>query len=244
MKKLKFLFFILIFGCSTSELKQSNVEGYQNTSLIIKYFFQDIPVWANFSQTAQCRRTFRSKYFDFKKLDADTSFDYQKLVQFQYLYNIEYNRLLQSLGDDSPSVKEEENLFYDGLANIRTGIFPFNPPKFQRVNLIWIDPYLNDKKDLYKMIESDALISGHPVFLSLCLSHQEIVDLIKKNDLVNKDIKIISYEALSIFDVGLNSQNAMRIDLNQFFEKNQKLIFYNLKDHIPNEFFGEFELAK
>lgn len=244
MMKIKYLFFLLIFACSTGELKRVNVEGYQNTSSIVKYFFPDLPLWANFSQTAQCQRNFRGKVFDFKKLEMDTSFDYKELVQFQYLYNIEYNRLLQSLGGDSPSVKEEEKLFYNVLANIRTGIYPFNPPKYKRIHLIWIDPYLHDRKDFFKLINSDALVLGHPVFISLCLSHQEVVDLIKKNDIQNKDIRILSFEVFSLYDVSLSPQNALRFDFHQFFENNQKLILFNPKDFVPNEFFGDFEIAK
>ncbi len=244
MKKIKLIFLIVFVGCSTSDLKHTTMGSYQHTSLIYKYFFQDIPYWANFSQAGQCKRSFRAKAFDFKKLESDTSFSYTQLVQFQYLYNIEYNRLLKSLGDDSPSIKEEENLFYDSLANIRTGIYPFNPPKFNRVHLIWIDPYLKDTKVFLKLIESDALISGHPVFISLCLSHQEVVELIKEHNLQNKDIRILSYEAFNIFDSSLNNQNVMKFDFGLFFDKNQKLIFYNFKDFIPNEFFGDFQLAK
>lgn len=242
--KNKYLIFFLILGCSTGELKRVNVEGYQNSSTIFKYFLPDIPLWANFSQTAQCQRNFRGKVFDFKQLEMDTSFNYKELIQFQYLYNIEYNRLLQSFGDDTPSVKEEEKLFYNVLANIRTGIYPFNPPKFQRVHLIWIDPYLSDNKDFLNLIESNALVLGHPVFISLCLSHQEVVDLIKRNDLQNKDIRILSFEAFSPYDISLNNQKALRLNLNEFFEKNQKLIFYNPKDFTPNEFFGTFETIK
>jgi len=242
--KIKYLLILLIFSCSTGKLKRVNVEGYQYSSTIFKYFLPDLPLWANFSQAAQCQRNFRGKVFDFKRLEMDTSFDYKELVQFQYLYNIEYNRLLQSLGDDSPSVKEEEKLFYNVLANIRTGIYAFNPPKYKVVNIIWIDPYLEDRKDFLRMIDSDALIKGHPVFVSLCLSHQEVVDLIKKNDLQNKDIRILSFEAFSLYGVSQESQKAMKFDFSQFFEKNQKLILYNPKEFVPNEFFGDFEKVK
>jgi len=242
--KIKYLFILLIFGCSTSGLKRNYIGGYQNTSTIFKYFYPDLPLWANFSQTAQCQRSFRGKVFDFKNLEMDTSFDYKELVQFQYLYNIEYNRLLQSLGEDTPSVKEEEQLFYNVLANIRTGIYGFNAPKYQRIHLIWIDPYLADKKDFLKLINSNALVLGHPVFISLCLSHQEVVDLINQNDLQNKDIRILSFEAFSLFDSSLRLQNALKFDFHQFFEKNQKLILYNPKDFVPSEFFGDFEDTK
>ncbi len=242
--KIKYFLIILVLGCSTSALRRDNIGDYQNTSSIFKYFYPDLPLWANFSQAAQCQRSFRGKIFDFKNLEMDTSFDYKELVQFQYLYNIEYNRLLQSLGEDSPSVKEEEKLFYNVLANIRTGIYGFNPPKYQRIHLIWIDPYLDSKKDFLKLINSNALVLGHPVFVSLCLSHQEVVDLINRNDLQNKDIRILSFEAFSLFDSSLHLQNALKFDFSQFFEKNQKLIFYSSKEVVPNEFFGDFEVFK
>ena len=244
MKKIKYIILLLIFGCSTSHLKRTGEGGFQNSSLIIQYFLPDIPIWSNFSQTAQCSRTIRGKVFDFKRLGIDTSLEYKELIQFQYLYNIEYNRLLQSLGGETPSVKEEENIFLNVLASIRTGINAFNPPKYQKVHLIWIDPYLINRKDFLKLIDSNALITGHPVFISLCLSNQEIVDLIKKYDIQNKDIRILSFESFSLYDLSLNSQNAMKIDFSRFFEKDQKLILYSPKDFVPNEFLGTFELAK
>lgn len=241
MKKL--LFTLIIYGCSLGRL-ENNMEVHQNTSLIVKYFLQDLPTWANYSQAAKCHRMFNSKYVDLKKLAQDSSFDYFHLVQFQYLYNIEYNKLLHSIGGDSPSSKEEEKLFYDVLAKVRGGILPFYSPKFQRVHLIWLDPYLRRKKDFQKLIDSNALILGHPVFISLCLSNREIMDLINKYELQNKDIRILSYEALNFFDTTLNLQNFMKFDFNILFESGQKLYLYNPDDLTPNEFFGIFEKIK
>jgi len=238
MKKI----FILIFlvGCSINDLKPRSVEEYSHGPKIVKYYLPDLPQWANISNSANCKRNISNKYLNLKFLKDDFAFGYADLVQFQYLYNIEYQKLIAYADKGILPFSEEEKLFYDVFDKVKTKIYAFRRPTYKTVNLVWID---NVKlKRLKKLMSSNAMKNGHPVFVSLCKNQKELVAFIEKNSFAGKDIRTLSFEIFSPYDKGVKTSGKTSLNFSGLFSRKQKLYFYTPRGTLPPEFIGKFKV--
>ena len=199
------LFFLLFFllasltGCSLSQkggvFKKRRAEESFLPSEVARYVLPVLPLWANFSQTADCRRTFSPRYLDLNKLRQSFSLSYAQGVQFQYMFNVELERL------KNLSLKDEETLFYNVSEKIQSGITLFRRPSFKRVHLIWADSLIvsstsssSAPQRIKRLLESDLMAKGHPVLLSLCLGHFELKKFLQDESLNRHGLRFIPFE--------------------------------------------------
>lgn len=237
-----FIILNILLSCSFGSVTPRNVGEYSTSPKIVKYYLPELPSWANISSSGNCKRSIPNKYLNFSSLRDDFSFNYNDLVQFQYLFNIEYQKLIKQADRGIIPFAEEEQLFYDVFDKIKTRLFAFRRPTYKRVNLVWIDNIR--KKNLLELMSSNSMNNGHPVFVSLCLNQNELVEFIEKSGYSGKDIRALSFEIFSPFNKRLESSGKISLDFSGLFTRKQKLYFYTPKGILPPEFIGKFRVRR
>jgi hypothetical protein len=174
MKLLIILLFIHI-GCASNNsegLKQDLDQVYIGSG-VEQFYMPDLPTWANMSSAAKCKRIEPIRYLNFSDMHKSYSFNYEQLIQFQFMLNRKFYSYKESTGHETVYLKDESYIMHNVHQQIIGGGRDFIAPKFKRINLVWIDPALkNDSalKSLKKLMYSDDMEKGHPVFISMCLS--------------------------------------------------------------------------
>lgn len=245
MLKYILLSFLLLVGCTSPGMKARNLNQYFISSGVTRYFLPDIPNWANFSQSAGCHRKSQIRYFDMIKLRESFSLSYKQSVHFQEMFNIYRQDLLAESSLDSLPLKEEEKVFFTVSDKVQSNVFYSQMPKFKRVHLIWIDPLISSEQGLKKLkskLSSNEMNLGHPVFVSLCLSHNELSQLLVDQNLTNMNIRLISYGFFNLYSSDKLKKTKMGLELNKLFEENQKLYFYSPLKSLPSEIEGDFNV--
>ena len=242
-----FLLFSFLLSCSGNEketgLQRRNLEEYFVSTGVVRYFLPDLPAWANFSDSASCFRDQSIRYFDLNALRNSFSLSYEQSIQLQLLYNWEAHKKKKLHKVDHIPFKEEEKLFFTQTDRIQAGIRVFRSPKFKRVHLIWIDPYLSEKKpeqSIKKVLAKSEMAKGHPVLVSKCLSHAGLNSLLVKASLANQNIRLIGQELFSPFDIDGKKVPGFILYFNELFQKDQKLYFYSRNSFLPKDFRGKF----
>lgn len=251
-RKLSILALILLVGSCAQDVKKHdmnrrNLAEYLMRSEVVKYFLPDIPAWANFSQTGDCHRTGTVRLMNFQDLRNSFSLSYAEAVHFQHMFNVEIRNLKKRAKLNYLPIKEEEKLFYKISDKIQAGIRQFVLPKFKRVNIVWIDSVLNSKesmKSLKKLLKSEEMGKGHPLFLSLCLNHSELVSFMETNNFGNSSIRLLSYELFTTFDDSNKMRTFFSLNFHKIFRKDQKLHFFTKDKEIPIAFDGDFKVHK
>ena len=213
---------------------------YYTPSAIQKFFLSPIPNWLNFSRSGDCRKRFSPRYFNLQGLMNQYSLSYNEAIQFQIMFNLNYERKLKEFSITKVSLKEEEELFYKTQDSILAKNFKFLVPRFNRLNLIWIDPIIKNK-NLKSFVDSNMFNEGHPVFLSLCYSLSEIDKIIENEKLEEFDFRILSYESYSIYQRDGSEGNLFSLDLSEFFKEKDLFLYLPIKREKPKEFKGEFK---
>ena len=214
---------------------------------IIGYFLPETPEWIMGSESGQCARSKRIKFLDMVILRQSFALDYAQAHQMQLMFNLELEKKVQMSEVPSLTTREEEVLFYQVLDQITSNFQVFRPPSFKQVNVVWIDPALNDKEiylRLKKFVQSRAFDSAHPVFVSSCLGQKEIEKFTEEMGLGNMDIRFLSNEILSIFDENNKRKYQFGLDLNKFFNTDQRVIFWSPYQERSRAFTGKLIYQK
>ncbi len=213
---------LILSGCS-SGLKSRNVDEFYVSSGIEKYFLSDIPEWANFSQTAGCFRTKGMRYFDIDALMRSYSLKYPEAMQIQATFNEEFLNL-KTTTKATPTLKDEEVLFFKASEKVNSKINFFDAPTFKQIHLIWLDEALAGKKQedrLRNFLQSPVHDNGFPVLVSACLTKSEV-----EEKFPGLALKVISAELFSIYDEAGAKKPNLHANVSAFFKPEQKLIFY------------------
>ncbi|OFZ23288.1 MAG: hypothetical protein A2202_02895 [Bdellovibrionales bacterium RIFOXYA1_FULL_36_14] len=230
----------------TDDLKK-NLDQYYQSSGVVHYFLSELPDWANYSETGNCLRSIRVKYVHMKNMMESFNLNYHQLIHFQYQFNKDYQMLSQFYENKNLFLKNEESLFYDVLDKIKSGIYAFLKPKFERVNLIWIDPLISSAdfdQQLVKVFARPEMLLGHPVVISMCKDYHTISEVLKKTKLDKYDVRIIPAEMFSIFLEDGSRDFSFSVNLNGMFTTEQKLYLYTPKKVAPKEIIGNFKLEQ
>jgi len=241
-------FYIILFGlilasCSSNIIapgyEARNLDQYYVASGVVRYFLQELPFWANVSSSASCRRSSSHRLLNFEQVGKSFNLSYFELVQFQSLLNRMLIQKMEVSKLKGLPLDSEEEIFYHVLDRINAKFYPFIPPKFKRINLIWIDPYIKDEKISLKITKnSEIMDSAPPVILSLCFNQFELEKILKKSGLEHSSVKYISSESLTPYDDKLHMDvHLLKIDLEQIFQSKSQIYFYT-PDDIPAEFVG------
>lgn len=227
------ILFIFIFsGCSSNDsgfLKQDLDQVYIGSGLE-KFFLSDLPTWANFSSTAQCKRKEPVRYLHFQNMFKSYSMDYEQLIQFQYMLNKKFASYKISTGRKTIFLKDESYILYNVHQQIIGGSRDFITPKFNRINIVWVDDILTSKngsanKRLKKLMYSKEMEKGHPVFISTCLSSIELELFISKMGYTKFGVKGISQGMFSPYNSEYQFAYQYELDLNLLMP-NKELFFY------------------
>ena len=228
-----------------SDLKRRNLGEYFQGSEAVRYFLPPLPDWANQSEAGNCKLSESIDYMRFDDLTTTYSLSYKQAIQFQYMYNIELDKLSQRASIDYIPFKEKEKLFYSVSDKIQSNIFLFIPPKFNRIHLIWIDHAIDNKKyrsELKKLMSRNEMNLGHPVFVSLCLNFKELKKFYEKNNF-QEGVKLVSAEMFSPYDQNGQMLAFRGLNFSEFFNKKNLNIFLYLPiKRKPKEFIGEFNI--
>ncbi len=256
-----FLIVLVISSCVTSEnsdLRRRNLKQYFVSSGVSKYFMPDLPDWANYSQTANCKRKKAVRYLHLAKLQKSFSLSYEQALQFQYMYNKDLAKTLSTFRVEYIRPQDEEIIFHKVSDKIQGKIVAFRKPKYKRVHIIWIDSFLTGKKNivkLKKLMKSTPMGEGHPVFLSLCLTSLELDQWLQENKFSNFNIRKIPVEMFSIFNKIGNRLNKFSLNIDEIFklsvqqqaldEKPYELfLFQEKKAVILKELIGTYKTIK
>ncbi len=254
MKKFNFLSFIVImacfFGCTqTSEkaddydMRRRQVGEYFLSSGVTRYFLPEVPYWANFSEAGSCRRDGVMKFFELSKVRDSLSLNYEQAIQLQLMFNNELRKLKESNEVDHIPFKEEERLFFRVSEQIQAGIRVFRIPKYKKLNLLWIDPLINEGKEkkLKALVNSERFADGHPVFLSLCKSRFAMETWMRKEGLANKNIRLLTYELLTPFSLEGELSTRYHIYLSDLFEEKSIVLYAPRGKTVPKVFEGKYK---
>ncbi|MFA6238344.1 MAG: hypothetical protein WC635_13505 [Bacteriovorax sp.] len=221
-------------SCAVNKMQPRTMEDYYAQTGIEKYFLQEIPSWANFDQNAGCFRRTGIRYFNIDALMKSYALSYEQSIQVQASFNEEYLRFKKSDKLKTLTVKEEELLFYKVSEKVSSKLYFFDPPQFQKINLVWLDEVLGDEKKIKRLknlLKSPAMDVAQPVLVSFCMTRDEVEKVFP-----DLNTKMITAELFSIY----TSQGAMTpgfvLELEQFFKPNQQLMFYSQKKFAPDEF--------
>jgi hypothetical protein len=245
MKLLIILSFLFI-GCASDNsdgLKQDLDQVYIGSG-IEQYYMPDLPSWANMSSAAKCKRLEPIRYLNFSDMHKSYSFSYEQLIQFQFMLNRKFYSYKKSTGREAVYLKDESYIMHNVHQQIIGGSRDFIAPKFNRINLIWIDKALtNDMelKKLKKLMYSEDMEKGHPVFISMCLSSIELEQFISKSDYTKFGVKGISQSMFSPFNdkFELGAQFSLHLDK---LLPNKDLYIY--VPFMPEEFKGVTKIKK
>jgi hypothetical protein len=233
MKYLFVLSFIML-SCATTEegmFKQDLDQVYIGSG-IEKYYLSDLPDWSNFSSEAKCNRTTPIRYLNFKDMHASYSLDYEQLIQYQLMLNRRFADYKKSTGRKTVFLKDESFLTFNVHQQIIGGGRDFILPKFNRIHLVWIDFALKSKAELKKLttlMRSQKMLRGHPVFVSMCLSANEMDDFITKNKFSESGVKGISQSMFTPYNTDFSLDYNYSLDVNKLFKDKAVYLYSNQK---------------
>lgn len=223
-----------MLSCATTEkgmFKQDLDQVYIGAG-IEKYFLPDIPNWANFSQDAKCERNHPIRYVNFKDMHLSYAMDYEQLVQYQLMLNRQFEKYKRSTGRKTVFLKDENYLIFNVHQQILGGGRDFLTPHFNRIHLIYIDDSLSNNlrlTQLKKLMNSDKMNKGHPIFVSLCLSSYELEEFISKNGFSSMGVKGISQSMFSPYNTDFEMAYEYSLNLSKIFKGKELILFSGVK---------------
>jgi hypothetical protein len=253
-KPIIFLFIILLNSCAIAvrpgDMGSKDLDYYFQTSGAVEFFLPQLPAWANASASANCHRNTAVRYLDFRTLKSSYNFSYIQLINFQHIFNVEQNELIKTFGPHAQGPSEEEKLFYKVSDKVQAGHYSFILPEFPLINLIWIDHILMKGPNiggrmLEAIYQNPSVANGHPVWLSLCYSNQEMLQWLVNAKLDGLNAKWITSEFFAAFNQDAVPMPSLQLDITSFFGTGKKVNFFvpDLSKK-PVEVIGTFNLKK
>ncbi len=225
---------ILITSCSTSNngVQKKDLDQLYIGSGIEKYYLPDLPTWANFSQSAQCKQETSIRYINFRDMHLSYAMNYEQLVQYQLMLNRKFEMYKKSTGRKTIFLKDESFITFNVHQQIVGGGRDFLIPKFNKIHLVWIDDAIKNSiklESLRKLMKSEKMSKGHPIFVSMCLSSFEMEEFINNNGFSNIGVKGISQSMFSPYDSKLEMDFLFSIDVHELF-KGKDIVLFGTKE--------------
>lgn len=244
LKIIQLLFFLLMMNSctSTSVIDSSDkLDQVYISSGVEDYIHLDIPHWANFSVEGKCFRNQPVKFLNFYKLNKSMSLSYTQSVHLQHMMNKKLNNYRTNSGTNQIALKDEAFVFHNVYQQVMGNSFDFSLPKFEKINLLWIDPFLGNDSKIKNIVQSTDFLSGYPVLISTCLSSAELEELTAKLKIEEFGVKFIPAEMLSIYDSQFLAKPNFSFYLNEILI-NKKVKLYSSTR--PKNIFGNFEFVE
>jgi hypothetical protein len=195
-----FTLFVLL-GCSSNGTVSSNqvLDNVYISSGVEQFFLTDMPYWANFSIAGRCMRKTPIRYMNFENINKSYDLKYDQILHLQHMLNKKLFAYKSSTGQNSLSPKDISYIFHNVYQQVLGESYEFISPKFKNVSVVWVDPLLNDKKKLKRVLNRSDVLNGHPVLLSHCLSAYELEELSQSLNLESLGVKYLPAEFSTIY---------------------------------------------
>ncbi len=229
---------------SAAGFERRRVEEYFVSSGVERYFLPEVPSWANFSEAARCRRKTSIKFFNMDALRSSLRLDYEESIQLQLMFNDEIQKIKEKNQISHIPFENEEETFYQVSDRIQAGIRVFRKPNFKRVNVVWVDSYLENIAELKKTLTNPDMYKGHPVFVSLCMTFHEMGQWMSDHDFDQRNIRKISYELLTPYNKDGQIDTAYHLNFDEILKNKNIYIYVKKSWAIPSLFDGKFKLVK
>lgn len=181
------------------EYERVQTDEYYRDSGAASYMLPLTPEWRDFSSEASCKRSTQIRYLNIKNLMNSFSIDHQTASQVQLAFNRMYIERSHDM-DRSPTLKENEQIFFSANDFVTATGGYLKHPKFKNVNIIWLDSYTENLARLKKLMNTKAMLQGRPVFISLCLLESEMKSLMKSASVVFEGAYFVDYLYMTYYD--------------------------------------------
>lgn len=223
-----FLFMLFLIGCTSAVDRAStnkNPEYVYQGAGIEQYFLPELPVWANFSVMGSCRRSSTLRYLDFNNLRKSYSLNYEDIIHFQNMFNRKIIQFKVNNPTATLYLKDEAYIFNNAYQLLIGGSRDFLVPNYKKISLIWIDPYLNKKQSLAKVLNNEQVLSGFPILVSSCLNSFEMEEYVIKNKLDQFGVRYIGSEMFAPFDVDFKLSTMYSLDFSKIFTDKEVVLY-------------------
>lgn len=229
------LLFILFFvGCTSVDKPVSGTDFSLRSdrkavsSLFQEFFLAPISQWQNFSYEGKCFRESQESYLDWHKLMSSFSFKYFDTMEVQRQYNKKIYEKTKNTSIGKVLLQDRHLILAGVIDGIKAEKYSILLPKFDRINLIWVDNILQDKskKNIHDFFQKDFFESGYPMLISFCFSSSYIENYLAKNMIDNFPGAILGSESFSIFDLEGKRHPYFSLNFSSLFSNDKKLYMY------------------
>ena len=223
---------ILLYFCiscsnySTSS-RPLDLQDVYISSGVEQFFLTAPPHWMNFSNEAACFRKQSVRYLNYENIRKSYNLNYDQMLHLQQMFNRKIFAYRTSTGQEKLSPKDESFIFNNVYQQVLGNSYDFIVPKFKKISLVWIDPYLKDSKKMKEIFKRKDILSGHPILVSLCLTSYELEALAQKAGLEDLGVRYISADMESTFSSDIIKKPSFSIDFDELL-KNKDLYFYGV----------------
>ena len=243
MKNIILIFSIVLYACAPvgRRTNRRNIDEYVVPSHTVQYFLPDLPTWTNYSVSSECTRDNLIRFVNFERLQNSFRYSHEQITALQQAFNLERRNILEGRRRRALGFKEEEELFYKTMDSVQAGARVFVRPDFDRIHLVWIDPFVTKRKDvrnLKQLFDNKTFVLGHPVFISLCLSYEGVGRFIGGHGFTDA-VRILSSELLTPYDGRFKLVHRLKLYIDPLFKSSQRLYFYT-PTVVPDDIVGKF----
>jgi hypothetical protein len=237
--KITFLAFLFIVSSCTFLKKDyrssTDLDQTYIGNGVEKYFLATGPAWANFSISGQCRRKTIVSYMNYEELKKSYAFDYRKLVNFQHILNKKIDDKIRNTTLQDLQPKDEAFIFYNVYEQIIGGGREFVIPDYNRISLLWIDPYINEPAKLKRILNLASFQKGFPILISDCFNSYEFEKYIFSHKLNEFGVKFMGSDMLGPYSSTGKLDYGYFINVEQYFT-GKEVYFYGKE--IPSSIRG------
>lgn len=202
MRALSIIILLLLMSCSSDkELKITELNDYYQSAGVEQYLLSEIPDWVNFFESGYCKRSRSIKFFDIQKVIQSLDVTYEQAVQLQYAFNERLRELTQGQDLIKQGFKDYQFLFYDVHKQVIGGKQEYRIPEYDTIIVFWGDSNWSNP-NFIRLIESRSQENILPVFVSGCLSANEVRAELDKNRLAPAAEYIIPQELFAASQTG------------------------------------------
>jgi len=195
---------LVLSACSTPQIQpdQERTENATHGFSLAVYFLPLLPAWANYAALGECFREKNVQFIDLAALGRSFNLTYPQLVQFQGIYNELWQQALADYQRLDLPAPEQEKIFYQVLERVRSNVGGVDVPEHDRLNVLWIDPFLAAAQAkegttsanllaAFLKVQEEFVAQGHPLLLSTCLDQNALREWQQKLGLQGEDVRYI-----------------------------------------------------
>ncbi len=205
--------FLWLSACSTNYVQQDQdrAENAVQASSLALYFLPLLPAWANYAARGGCFRNKPVQFIDLAALGKSFNLTYHQLIQFQGIYNELWREDLARYQRQDLPAPDQEKIFYQVLEKVRSNIGGVDVPEHDRLNILWIDPFLAAAQQAerkgpsaaassltlssllaaFVQVQEEFVAQGHPLLMSTCLDQDALRGWQQKLGLHGEDVRYI-----------------------------------------------------